>query len=139
MARHADTGNYADSFRDIPGTTIFDATHARKGYHLNMCCMSLATAANREAFKADAGGYLDRFPLTPEQRAAVLARDYGSLVKQGGNVFYLAKLVATDNLPVVAMVAQMTGVTQAEHMKMMQGGGRPIEGNRSRKEVQGHG
>ncbi len=139
MSGAASPGSYADSFADIPGTTIFDASQARRGYHLNMCCMSLGNPANRAAFKADEGAYLDRFAVTPEQRAAVLARDYASLVKLGANVFYLAKLVATDGLPVVAMVAQMSGVTQADHMKMMLEGGRPIAGNRSRKEGQQRG
>jgi len=135
MCAAENSSSYADSFLDIPGTTIFDAAQARRGYSLNMFCQTLSKATNRETFKADEGLYLDRFSLTSEQRRAVLARDYGSLVKLGGNVFYLAKLVATDGLPVVAMVAQMTGVTQSEHMKMMMAGGRPIVGNRSRKEA----
>jgi len=139
MPAARNTGRYADSFRDIPGTTIFDAALARRGYQLNTFCRTLSSAASREAFKADEGAYLDQFSLSPEQRAAVLARDYGSLVKLGGNVFYLAKLVATDGQPVVAMVAQMTGVTQSEHMAMMVAGGRPIAGNRSRREAQDHG
>lgn len=126
--------DYQESFRDIPGTTVFDGRMARAGYHLNMFCMSLMKAPERQAFKADERGYMDRFPLTPAQREAVLARDYARLVDLGGNVFYLTKLVATDGLPVVAMVAQMTGVSQEAHMKMMLAGGRPIEGNRSRAE-----
>lgn len=125
---------YQESFRDIPGTTVYDTRMARAGYHLNMFCMSLMKADRRLAFQADERAYMDGYPLTEAQRRAVLARDYAELVKLGGNVFYLTKLVATDGLPVVAMVAQMTGVSQEVHMKMMLAGGRPITGNRSCKE-----
>ena len=49
---------------DIPGTTVFDAERARRGYHLNMFCMSLMKAENRAAFKADEAEFLQRFPMT---------------------------------------------------------------------------
>ena len=39
-------------YLDVPGTTIFDADQARKGYWLNQFCMSLMKADNRERFKA---------------------------------------------------------------------------------------
>ena len=35
-------------YKDVPGTTVFDAELARKGYHLNQFCMSLMKAENRE-------------------------------------------------------------------------------------------
>ena len=54
-------------YRDIPGTTIFDADQARKGYWLNQFCMSLMKAENREKFKADERGYLDQWPMTEDQ------------------------------------------------------------------------
>ena len=64
----------SQDYRDIPGTYVFDAEQSRKGYQLNMFCMSLRHAANREAFRADEAAYLERFPMTPEQRRAVLDR-----------------------------------------------------------------
>ena len=27
--------DYSEAFKDIPGTTVFDATQSRLGYHLN--------------------------------------------------------------------------------------------------------
>ena len=51
-------------YNDIPGTTIFDADQARKGYWLNQFCMSLMKAANRDRFKAGERGYLDEWPMT---------------------------------------------------------------------------
>jgi len=40
-------------FDDVPGTTLFDAQRSRQGYHVNMFCMSLMKAENREEFKKD--------------------------------------------------------------------------------------
>ena len=55
-------------YADVPGTTIFDADQARKGYHLNQFCMSLMRAENRARFKADERAYLDEWPITEEQK-----------------------------------------------------------------------
>ncbi|HEX4328651.1 MAG TPA: protocatechuate 4,5-dioxygenase subunit alpha [Burkholderiales bacterium] len=119
-------------FEDIPGTTMFDGEMARLGYHFNMFFMSLMRAENRAAFKADEAGFMQRFPLSAEQKKAVLARDWNAMTALGGNVFFMVKLVGTDGLPVAAMCAAMTGMSPDEYQKMMLDGGRPAEGNRSK-------
>ncbi|HTU69926.1 MAG TPA: protocatechuate 4,5-dioxygenase subunit alpha [Candidatus Baltobacteraceae bacterium] len=124
-------------FDDIPGTTLFDAEHSRLGYHLNMFCMSLMKEENRAAFKADERAYLERWPMTAEQRDAVLARDWNRMLELGGNIYYTAKLGATDGLSYQALAALMTGTTQEEYAEMMRSGGRRIEGNRSKSEAHG--
>jgi len=121
-------------YEDIPGTTVFDAKRSRQGYHLNMFCMSLMTAENREAFKRDETAYLDRFPLQPEQKAAILARDWNGMLALGGNIYYTSKLAATDGLTFQNIAAIMTGSTQEQYAKMMLEGGRPPQGNRSKAE-----
>jgi len=83
-------------YDDLPGTVIFDAEQARRGYHLNMFCMSLMKAENRAAFKADEAGYLSRFPLTEAQRKSILERDWNGMLAQGGNIYFTAKLAATN-------------------------------------------
>lgn len=118
------------SFQDIPGTTVFDSTQARKGYHLNQFCMSLMKAENRQAFKADEAAYLANWPMSAEQCQAVLARDYTKMIALGGNIYYLVKISSTDGLSVAAAVATMTDLNSEEYMQMMKNGGRPIEGNR---------
>ena len=120
------------AYDDIPGTFVFDAERSRRGYHLNMFCMSLMKAANREAFKADEEKYLERFPLTPEQAEAILKRDYNRMLELGGNIYFAAKLGATDGHSFQHMAAVMTGSTQEDYAKMMLGGGRNLEGNRSK-------
>jgi len=124
-------GNYAQSFRDIPGTTVFEASKSRMGYHLNMFCMSLMRAENRTDFKANETTYLDAFPITIEQREAILDRDYNRMIELGGNIFFLVRIGATDGKSVLSVVSSMTGMKQEEYSSMMLAGGRAIEGNRS--------
>ena len=119
---------------DIPGTTIFDADLARKGYHLNQFCMSLMKSENRERFRADERAYLMEWPMSEEQREAVLVRDYGRMIKLGGNIYFLAKLFSTDGKSFQYAAASMTGMSQAEYAQMMLAGGRSPEGNRSLSE-----
>jgi protocatechuate 4,5-dioxygenase alpha chain len=121
-------------YHDIPGTTLFDAEQSRLGYHLNMFCMSLMKAENRAAFKADERAYLDRWPMTGDQKEAVLARDWNGMIHLGGNIYFTSKIAATDGLSFQQIAAIMSGVTQPEYAKMMLDGGRSIEGNRSRKD-----
>ena len=83
-------------YDDIPGTFVFDGHHSRMGYCLNMFCMSLNSADNREAFRADEARYLDRFALSAEQRMAVLERQWLRLFELGGNIYYTYKLAACD-------------------------------------------
>jgi protocatechuate 4,5-dioxygenase alpha subunit len=123
-------------YRDIPGTYVFDAEHSRLGYHLNMFCMSLNHEENRAAFRADESAYLDRYPMTPEQKSAILNREWNEMLRLGGNVYYTAKLAATDGITFQDLAAAMTGVSRDQYRKMMLGGGRPIEGNRSKSEWQ---
>jgi protocatechuate 4,5-dioxygenase, alpha chain len=117
-------------YKDVPGTTIFDAEQARLGYHLNMFCMSLMKAANRERFKANERAYLDEWPMTEPQKQAALARDYNGMIALGGNIYFLAKLFATDGKSFQYAAASMTGMSQDEYANMMLNGGRPPEGNR---------
>jgi protocatechuate 4,5-dioxygenase alpha chain len=117
-------------YKDVPGTTIFDAEQSRLGYHLNQFCMSLMKAANRERFKADERAYLDEWPMTEDQKQAVLARDLNRCISLGGNIYFLAKIGATDGKSFQYMAASMTGMSQEEYAAMMLAGGRSIEGNR---------
>ena len=117
-------------YKDIPGTTIFDAEQSRLGFHLNQFCMSLMKPENRARFKADERAYLDEWPMTEEQKQAVLARDLNWCIRLGGNIYFLAKIGATDGRSFQQMAGSMTGMTEEEYRDMMISGGRSIEGNR---------
>jgi protocatechuate 4,5-dioxygenase alpha chain len=120
------------AYDDIPGTFVFDAERSREGFGINMFCMSLMKEENRKAFKADEAGYLKKFKLTPAQAEAILKRDYNRMLELGGNIYFTAKLGATDGHSFQHLAAVMTGNTQQDYAEMMLAGGRPVEGNRSR-------
>ena len=119
-------------YDDIPGTFVFDAERSRQGYGINMFCMSLMKDDNRRAFKANEAEYLKKFNLTPAQTDAILKRDYNRMLELGGNIYFTAKLGATDGHSFQHLAALMTGSSQQEYAAMMLGGGRSVEGNRSR-------
>jgi len=123
-------------YHDIPGTYVFDGEHHRKGYHLNMFCMSLNKQENRDEFRLDEVLYLTQYKLTDEQRAAILNREWLNMLRLGGNIYYTFKLAIFDGMSMQEAGAAMSGngMTTDEFKKMMIDGGRPIEGNRSKKE-----
>jgi len=121
-------------YDDLPGTIVFDADRARQGYHLNMFCMSMMKPENRAACKANERAYLDQWPMTEEQKQVILQRDWNGMLALGGNIYFTAKLAATDGLSFQQIAAKMSGSTQEEYAQMMINGGRSIEGNRSKSE-----
>jgi protocatechuate 4,5-dioxygenase alpha chain len=115
-------------YDDIPGTYVYDAQHARKGYSLNMFCKSLDDPKNRDAFAEDQEAYLDRFDLTPEQREAVLGREWLRMLELGGNIYYTFKLAIFDGRSMQYVGGQMSGMTEEEFRQMMLDGGRRVDG-----------
>lgn len=122
-------------YADIPGTTVFDADMSRMGYHLNQFCMSLMKSANRERFKSSERAYLDEWKITEDQKQAVLARDYNKMISLGGNIYFLAKIFATDGKTFQYAASTMTGMSEEEYRAMMIAGGRSPEGNRYKSEA----
>ena len=128
-----DIHQYLAEFDDIPGTRVFTAARARRGYHLNQFAMSLMKEENRTRFLADEKAYLEEWDLTDAAKAAVLARDYNAMIDQGGNVYFLSKLFSTDKKSFQFAAGSMTGMTQEEYAEMMLKGGRSPQGVRSIK------
>ena len=125
---------YLAEMEDIPGTRVFTAQRARKGYHLNQFAMSLMKEENRQRFLANERAYLDEWDITEAAKAAVLARDYNGMIDEGGNIYFLSKLFSTDKKSFQFAAGSMTGMTQEEYAEMMLKGGRSPEGQRSIKE-----
>ena len=133
MTGPRDIHAYLAELEDIPGTRVYTAARARKGYHINQFAMSLMKAENRERFKADERAYLDEWDLSDEAKDALLARDYNKLLDLGGTVYFLSKLFSTDGLSFAEAVSTMTEYTFPEYREMMLKGGRSPEGQRSIK------
>jgi protocatechuate 4,5-dioxygenase alpha chain len=125
---------YLAELEDIPGTRVFTAKRAREGYHLNQFAMSLMKPENRERWKADERAYLEDWKLTEEQKAAVLARDYNTLLDLGGNIYFMAKVFSTDGQSFLQAVSTMSGMSLDDYSAMMVAGGRSPEGLRSIRE-----
>lgn len=121
------------NYDDIPGTVVFDSDQAAKGYHLNQFCISLRLAPNREAFKKNPESYIDKFPMTPEQREAALNQEWNRLLELGGNIYYTSKLAAYHGINFQNLAGLMTGMG-ADYRDMMIAGGRKIDGNRYQSE-----
>jgi protocatechuate 4,5-dioxygenase, alpha chain len=127
--------SYTAEFDDIPGTRVFTAQRAKAGFELNEFCMTLMKEANRERFKANERGYLDEMTkMSQEQKQAVLDRDYNRMIDLGGQIYFLAKIFATDGLSYLQAVSTMTGMPIDEYQDMMIHGGRSPEGWRSIKD-----
>lgn len=121
-------------YDDIPGTYIFDADRGREGYQLNQFCISLRLQANRDAFNADEGAYLGKYPMSDAQRQAVMDRDWNRLLELGGNIYYTSKLAANDGINFQQLAGMMTGMGDEAYRAMMLAGGRSPEGNRYQHE-----
>jgi protocatechuate 4,5-dioxygenase alpha chain len=121
-------------YEDIPGTIVFDADMSREGYHLNQFCISLGKQKGRDAYSENPDAYLDKFPMTPEQRKAVVEQDWNRMLELGGNVYYTAKLAAYHGINFQGLAGLMTGMGREEYRDMMLHGGRSIEGNRYKSE-----
>ena len=126
-------------YSDIPGTYVFDSQHNMQGYQLNMFCMSLNREENREKFREGEEAYLDQYPLSTEQRTAVLERDWIGMLRLGGNIYYTFKIATFDGLSMQEVGGLMSGVSKEDFQKMMIDGGRPIRGNRFTSEWKSNG
>ena len=100
--------------KPIPGTTLFDARQARKGYALNKMCFSFNSEENRKAFVADEEGYMRKYGLNEQQAAAIRARNVLQLIAAGGNAYYLAKFAGIFGLDMQDIGAQQTGMSKAD-------------------------
>ena len=130
-----DIHEYLAEMEDIPGTRVFTAARARQGYHMNQFAMSLMKLENRDRWKADERAYLADWPMSDEQREAILARDYNRCLDLGGNIYFLAKVFSTDGLSFVQAVSTMTGMPVEDYQAMMLAGGRSPDGVRSKKDL----
>jgi len=128
-----DIHTYLAEFDDIPGTRVFTAARARKGYHLNQFAMSLMKEENRKRFLDNEQAYLDEWELSDEAKKAVIARDYNAMIDCGGNIYFLSKLFSTDKKSFQFAAGSMTGMTQEDYAEMMLKGGRAPHGHRSIK------
>ena len=105
---------------DIPGTTLFDGKQAMKGYALNKMCYDFNQAVNREGFKADEEGWMEKYGLNDQQKDAIRARNILAMIEAGGNIYYLAKLAGIFKLSVQDVGGLQTGKTTEEFQEFLE-------------------
>lgn len=127
----SDIHAYLAEFDDIPGTRVYTAARARRGYWINQFAMSLMRPENRARFKENERAYLDEWDISEDAKQALLARDYNALLDLGGNIYFLSKLFSADGIPFAQACSTMTDLSWPEYRQMMMEGGRSPEGNRS--------
>ena len=130
-----------EDYNDIPGTYVFDIKASQIGYGLNKFCETLNRAEGREQFLNNEDEYLTKFGMSDEQIQAVKKRDLNTMLSLGGNIYYLFKIAAVLGHSMQSVGAMMSteGFSEKDFQQMMINGGRPIEGNRSKKENEKNG
>jgi len=103
----------------IPGTVMFDAVEAMKGYALNKMCFSFNSQKNRDAYLADEEAYMEKYGLNEQQKQAVRDKNVLEMIAVGGNIYYLAKLAGVYKLGVQDVGAQQTDMTVDELKEML--------------------
>ena len=128
---------YEDALEQIQTVLDIDPEDLMAHYNLMLCYRALGRKEDAEVerrlyerFKADERAYLDEWDMTEQQKQGVLDRDLNRLISLGGNIYFLAKIGATDGLSFQQMAGSMTGMSEDEYRAMMVGGGRSIDGNR---------
>lgn len=101
-----------------------DLAASRRGYALNRLCGSLKDQENRVRFSSDEAAYCDVYGLTPEQKRAVLERDWTAMLDLGGSIFYTYKLAMLDKLSMQYLGGVFTGMSAEEFTAAMRSGGR---------------
>lgn len=124
------------SYREIPGTYVFDIERSQMGYGVNQFCETLNTDYGREQFLNNEENYLRTFDMSEEQIEAIMKRDLNKILELGGNIYYVFKIGAVLGLSIQTTSGMMSRppMSEKEFQEMMLKGGRSIEGNRSIKE-----
>ena len=105
----------------IPETPLYERQRNQSGYAMNKMAMALSQPKNRKAFKADESAFIDRYGLSPQQKKAVMDRDWKEMVRLGGNLFYILKITAVDPLPLTKIGAAQAGMNYEEFLHLRLG------------------
>lgn len=101
-------------YENIPGTYVFDGKTAHTSFQLNKLFYSFNQEENRQAFADDPSAYADKYEVVGEQKEALLAGDFLTLLQMGANVYFLAKLAIPSGVSVQDAGAAFQGITTEE-------------------------
>ncbi|MFI7699534.1 hypothetical protein [Nonomuraea sp. NPDC049480] len=109
---------------DAQDNYLLDVAASRRGYAINRLCGSLKDADDRRRFSEDEAAYCDAYGLSPEQKTAILERDWIAMLDLGGSIFYTFKLAMLDNKSMQYLGGVFTGMSAEEFAAAMRSGGR---------------
>lgn len=110
-------------YEDIPGTYVFDGKHAHDSYPLNKMLFSFNTEENRDEFDRDPAAYCDKFGVTGKFKEAVLQKDFLGMLRNGANIYFMAKMAIPRGTSVQDCGAQFQGISTKEFQaKLLQKG-----------------
>jgi len=98
-------------YDSIPGTYVFDGKKSHSAFALNKLLFSFNHEENRQEFANDPAAYADKFGLSPEQKEALVNDDFLSLIRQGANIYYIAKLAVPRGFSIQDAGAAFQGIT----------------------------
>ena len=101
-------------YDSIPGTYVFDGQKSHSAFALNKLLFSFNHEENRQEFANDPAAYADKFGLGPEQKEALVNDDFLSLIRQGANIYYIAKLAVPRGFSIQDAGAAFQGITTSE-------------------------
>jgi len=102
---------------------VLDLKASRRGYAINQLCASLKDEGSRRRFGMDEGAYCDAFGMSPEQKQAILRRDWTTMLNLGASIFYVYKLAIVDGKSMQYLGGVFTGMTTEEFTDVMRLGG----------------
>lgn len=100
-----------------PGTYVFDLAQSRRAYAFNRMCGRLRLHEERRAFLIDPEGYMLAQGVGAPYRDAVHRRDWLTLTRLGGNLFFFLKLAATLGVGLYRVGAQLRGESYDDFMR----------------------
>lgn len=103
---------------------VLDLSASRRGYAINRLCGSLKDEVNRQRFSENEAAYCDAYGLSPEQKRAVLKRDWTAMMDLGGSIFYTFKLAMLDKKSMQYLGGVFTGMSTEDFTAAMRSGGR---------------
>ena len=90
-----------------------------KGYALNKMCYDFNQEVNREGFKTDEEGWMEKYGLNDAQKQSIRDRNILAMIEAGGNIYYLAKFAGIVRLSVQDVGGMQTGRTTDEFSEFL--------------------
>lgn len=101
-------------YQDIEGTYVFDGQYAHGAYEINKLLFSFNKQECRDEFAADPAAYCDKFGVTGKHKETILGNDFLGMLRNGANIYYMAKMAIPRGTSVQDAGAAFQGIPTKE-------------------------